>query len=302
MKIKMTGIDFNKASIEYREKFALTSSGQAAMLKSISNSGEASGCVIINTCNRMELWVSFDGDSDKDPYELLCARLKVDAEMYRSYFTSREDAEAVTHLFELASGLKSKVFGEEQILSQVKEAVCIARECRSAGPVLEAVFRYAVTAAKKVKTQVRLTAVDSSVAQTAVRTLKAQLGDLTGLSCLVIGNGEMGRLAAKHLLAEGCEVTMTLRQYKSGDAVIPRGCTVIDYEERYSHLMSAKVIISATRSPHYTLHTENVRELTGDSEKLMFDLALPRDIEPEYRKAPEHPAIRYRQFGEHPRQ
>jgi glutamyl-tRNA reductase len=286
MKIEMTGIDFNKASIEYREKFALTKSGQLAMLKDIAGRSDVSSCVIINTCNRMELWVSYDGDSDKDPYDILCQLFNVDTDTYRDYFTYREDMEAVMHLFELACGLKSKVFGEEQILSQVKESICIARECRAVGPVLEALFRYAVTAAKKVKTQVRLTAVDSSVARIAVRTLKAELGDLKGLNCLVIGNGEMGRLAAKGLVAEGCEVIMTLRQYKSGDAVIPRGCKVIDYEERYSHLSSAKVVISATRSPHYTLYTDNVREFTGNSIKLLFDLALPRDIEPSIAKLP----------------
>src|SRR5690554_2067206 len=121
MKIKMTGIDFNKAEIEYREEFALTKAKQARFLESIQKNFNILGCVIINTCNRMELWISCDKNIDADPYEILCNLYQVDLQEYKDYFTKREDLEAIIHLFELACGLRSKVFGEEQILSQVKE-------------------------------------------------------------------------------------------------------------------------------------------------------------------------------------
>jgi glutamyl-tRNA reductase len=282
----MTGIDFSKASIDIRERFALTTSAQAGLLARIRHLSGVSGCAIINTCNRMELWLSVDGSLNKSPIEILCDMLKADIQLYGRYFTHRSDIEAKRHLFKLACGLKSLIFGEEQILTQVKESIAFARDCKASDAILEALFRRAVTAAKKAKTNVRLTTVDPSSAETAVQILKKMYGNLRGLTCLVIGSGEMGRLAAGRLVAEGCDVHMTLRQYRSGEAVIPTGCHVIDYDARYQFLKNAKAVISATRSPHFTLFYYEVRELIGTQEMMLFDLAVPRDIDPEIAQLP----------------
>lgn len=281
MSIKMAGIDYNKAAIEMREKFALTKTAQAEMLHSIRCRESVLGCVIINTCNRMEVWLSVKEYCDIDAFDILSNCFPLDHNAYNKYFTQREGDDAVRHLFELACGLKSMIFGEEQILSQVKESIGYAGECGASDPILQALFRHAVTAAKKAKTEVRLVSVDRSVAKTAVEFLMKHIGSLQGVPCLVIGSGEMGRLAAKGLEAEGCNVTMTLRQYKSGDAVVPVGCKVIDYESRYSMLPEVQIVISATTSPHHTLQLDKVREMAGSGKKIMVDLAMPRDIEPE---------------------
>lgn len=279
MSIYMAGIDFSKASIDYRERFALTTSAQAMLLKTVLHRAGVSGGVVISTCNRMELWLSGELPA-QGPFELLCQFIGVDAQEYEQFFTRRKGSEAIRHLFELASGLKSQILGEEQILTQVREAIGFARNIKSSDPVLEALFRRAVTAAKKAKSSVRLISVDRSASQTAIRILRDRFGSLKNLKCLIIGSGEMGRLAAKELVAEGCDVTMTLRQYKSGEAVVPTGCHVIDYEDRFKLLASSKVIISATRSPHFTLHHDQVKDALSGGEKLLFDMAVPRDIDP----------------------
>jgi glutamyl-tRNA reductase len=281
LNIYMAGIDFNKAALEVRERFALTKSGTAEMLRRIRHMSGASGCVIVGTCNRMELWISYEGAPEKLPFEILCGLFRVEEREYEQYFTRRDRARALQHLFELACGLKSLIFGEEQVLTQVKESIAFARECKASDPVLEAAFRSAVTAAKKAKTTVRLTAVDRSAANTVIETLRERYEDLRGLPCLVIGSGEMGRLSAERLAAEGCDVHLTLRRYHSGEAVLPVGCRAVDYEERHSLLKSAKVVVSATRSPHFTLLRGQVEDLVGTDEKLFFDLAVPRDIDPE---------------------
>ncbi len=280
MGIKMAGIDYRSAAIEIREKFALTSASAAELLKKAGRAEGVSGCAVINTCNRMELWLSCREEEAVSPYEEICAFFGFDPAAYEGCFARRSGKEAVLHLFELACGLKSMIFGEEQILGQVKEAIGFARDCGASDAELEALFRGAVTAAKKAKTEVRLPFVSRSVASAAVVFLKELIGDLKGLPCLVIGSGEMGRLAAKGLLAEGCEVAMTLRRYKSGDSIVPAGCKAIDYEDRYRKLFESKIIISATRSPHHTLEHDILSKHRFCEEKIMFDLALPRDIDP----------------------
>ena len=80
--------------------------------------------------------------------------------------------------------------------------------------------------------------------------LAAELGDLTGKRALVIGNGEMGRLASSLLTAKGCQVTVTLRTYRHGVTIVPAGCQTIGYDERMKLVPACDILLSATTSPH----------------------------------------------------
>ena len=192
---------------------------------------------------------------------------------------TRRDRDAVRHLMEMAGGLKSQIWGEDQILSQVKSAIAIARKVKAADPVLETLFRDAVAAGKAIKTQVHLTDVAVSAAGQAVQVLKRDLGSLHGRSALVIGNGEMGRLAATLLHAEGCRVIVTLRTYRHGMTVIPAGCTATPYDDRFSAMEKADILLSATVSPHYTVTAEQFSMLSSKP-AYVVDLAMPRDVDP----------------------
>ncbi|MGI5958470.1 MAG: glutamyl-tRNA reductase [Massiliimalia sp.] len=283
MEIRMAGIDHSKAGLEYREIFSFTKSALAAALKQIKSEYPSMGCVILSTCNRTEIWLS---GGEVSPLELLCRVKQVESGQYQEYFRCREGEEAVHYLMELACGLKSQIFGEDQILTQIKDAIAFARECKSADTVLEILFRDAVTAAKKVKSSVRLTAVNRSMAVGTIELLEQKMGSLRGKQCMVIGNGEMGRLAASALVEQGCHVVMTLRQYKTRDAVIPAGCRVVDYEERIQKLPQMDIVLSATLSPHYTVKQEDLENVELAHKVVLVDLAVPRDIDPKLKQHP----------------
>lgn len=272
----MAGIDYSGAEIRVRERFSMTKAAADEAMRRLKTEYAIDGCVLLSTCNRTELWIS---GGSCDPAELLCGLNGLVPEEYRRYLTARSGDEAVDYLFALACGLKSQVFGEDQIVTQVNAAVSQAREADAAGAVLETLFRFAVTAAKKVKSTVRLTGADASVATSTVEFLRQRFGELGGLRCLVIGNGEIGRLTVAELLKAGCEVRMTVRRYHHGESVIPEGCGRISYDERREQLPWARVVVSATSSPHYTLRGEEVKELEHPT--LFCDLAVPRDIDPE---------------------
>ena len=112
------------------------------------------GCVILSTCNRLEVWASVDDEEDVCLYDCLCRIKGITEDSYRQYFVERKDQEAVEHLFYLTSGLKSQIIGEDQILTQVKDALNLARENFAADGVLEVLFRMAATAGKRIKTEV----------------------------------------------------------------------------------------------------------------------------------------------------
>lgn len=281
--VKMVGIDHNKASIEYRERFSFTKSGAAEAMRLLKERYPIDGCVILSTCNRTELWIS--AGSDLSPYRMLCALKEADDSQYKGLFIEREGEVAARHLLELACGLDSRIFGEDQIISQVREAVILARKNHCTDMVLEKVFQTAIGAAKKVKSQVRLAAADGSTALQVLSLLKDQLGELRGVTCFMIGNGKMGQLVCNTLLAQGAAVKMTLRKTMHGcrptESAVPEGCIMIPYEDRLRELASSKVVISATRSPHYTLKKSEVEGHLNREPSIWIDLAVPRDIEPE---------------------
>lgn len=277
MKISMIGIDHSKASVDLREKFALTKSKVALGAKKIKENFPVDGVLILSTCNRTEIWLSdYKGES---LYEIIQAVYGVDKDLFKEYFSLRSGEGAVNHLFELSCGLKSKIIGEDQILAQVKESIVIARESETMDIVLEKLFQMAVTSAKKVKTSIRLTPVNTSVATKALELLERKFKILSGVKCLIIGNGEIGRLTARTLSKAGLNVTMTLRQYKKAAVIIPENCTTIQYDDRVNYLNKSQVIISATLSPHNTLVYEDVVKVLDGKQRIFIDLAMPRDID-----------------------
>lgn len=283
MGIQMIGIDHSVAEIDIRTIFSFTKKCTAEALEQLKQVKGVEGCVLLSTCNRMELWVSTNEDFSDDLYELLCRIREVDPGRYRQYFKRREERDAVHHLFRLAGGLESRILGEDQIVTQVKDALAFARENFATDHVLETLFRQAVTAAKKVKTGIALSPSDQSVVHIAIQTLKEQGYIFEGKTCMVIGNGVMGKLAANQIRRQGADVTVTVRQYRSGIVEIPEKCHRIDYGRRMELFGECDYVVSATVSPNYTLTRELVEEHL-QKPVVLIDLAVPRDIDPQVRE------------------
>lgn len=274
MKLCMAGIDAS-APFEEREKLSLVRGQVQAMLPRIT---EQTGCaaVLLATCSRTELYLHAEGERAlPDPAEALCRAAGVAASVF---VTRREGADAVRHLMHVAAGMQSQIFGDDQIVSQVKDAVALAREAKTTDAVLDTLFRRAVTAGKRVRTETRLTGVPASAAEVGVRRAERFFGSLAGRRAVVIGNGEMGRLAARALVRAGSEVTVTLRTYRHGETLVPQGCGTVPYDRRLDAIEGADLVVSATTSPHFTLTAAQMQTLLCPP-RLLLDLAMPRDIE-----------------------
>jgi glutamyl-tRNA reductase len=290
MNIRMAGVDYTKAGVMERELFTFTAAAREAALNSAHERYKECGFVIIATCNRTELWVCAENGDCPAPDRLLCELKHISFDEYRGLFINRAGKDAVEHLFYLACGLKSRITGENQILSQIKDAVEAARNY--ALPVLWRLFQSVVSSAKRVKTETGITRADVSIASAALDFIKAKGFDIRGASCLVIGSGVIGRLCAELFEKAGADITMTLRQHKNGKTLLNKNFRVIDYDDRYSLLQNYKIVISATVSPHHTLTYDEVSRctsfdgsLTGSLGGAVFlDLAMPRDIDPDIKK------------------
>ena len=141
MGIRMIGIDHTTAGVDTRALFSFTKKRSMEAMGEWKERPEISGCIIISTCNLMEIWVSTEEDADIDLLEMLCdwknaerteaGEAPVDKKECEQYFVSRKDREAVSHLFWLTCGLKSQILAEDQIITQVGEALALSRKCCS---------------------------------------------------------------------------------------------------------------------------------------------------------------------------
>lgn len=280
MSISMIGVDHNMAPVDIRALFAFTKKNAGDAMEELKEQEGIQGCILLSTCNRLEVWASLDDTKEISLYDCLCRLKGIRDDSYEKYFIKRADKEAVEHLFYLTSGLKSQILGEDQILSQVKEALSLARDHYTTDSVLEVLFRMAVTAGKKIKTEVPFSHGNPSVIHKAVQFLEGQGYTMRDKTCMVIGNGEMGKVAAQTLREAGADVTVTVRQYRSGVVNIPQGCSRINYGDRMEYLQKCDLVVSATASPNFTLRKELFEGTGLTKELVLIDLAVPRDIEP----------------------
>lgn len=277
MNIIMAGMDYNLATIEVRERFSFTKPVIEEIYKKLKNREDIYGSVLISTCNRTELYLSCDDLDSINPFEVLCEIMDFSFEKYKSYHIMKSGDDAIRHLCELSCGVKSQIWGEDQIITQVKNSITAAREYGAVDSFLEVLFRNAVTSAKKVKTTLKLSSTENNISYKALNIIKS---DNSIKNVLVIGNGEIGRLTATILSQNGYNTTMTLRQYRYGANIVPTGVDTVNYIERYEKLESMDAVVSATLSPHYTIEFARLCE-NKSYPKIFIDLAVPRDIDPE---------------------
>ncbi|NDL66234.1 glutamyl-tRNA reductase [Anaerotalea alkaliphila] len=277
MHIGVVGISHQEGGVEIREAFSFTESKKIEFLNLLLDM-EVEEAVVLGTCNRSEVY--FTTGNLETASQVKGAYL----EFFRAwplepFLFEKRDKEAVAHLFRVAAGLDSVVLGEDQILCQVKDAWELAGETGARKKVMNRVFLEAVTFAKRMKAAYRIGETPLSIPSVAVKLLGEEL-DLTKAQVLVIGAGEMGRLAIRYLAAAGAaRIHVSNRNRCKADdlaATCPQ-CRTVPYEERYGILGEMDVVVCATSSPHIIL---NRKEFPPRKKPVhLLDMAVPMDIE-----------------------
>ena len=276
MELLAVSISHENTPISIREKVSFTKKKQAEILKYIKQN-IAEECVLLSTCNRCEFYLA--GYNMKDKF--IDCLVSLTDEFVKKYISIYEGDDCSRHLALTASGLKSMILGEDQILGQVKDAHEFAKEHLCCGKYLNTLFRISVTGAKKVKTETLLSKTPVSAATIAIKQCQNILGTLNNKNILIIGaSGKTGSIVLKDLLSlDGVNIYATSRTH---DGIINHidGAITVDYDKRYDNLDIYDAVISATSSPHIVLEKSKAKNAIKTCKKRVFiDLAVPRDIE-----------------------
>jgi glutamyl-tRNA reductase len=273
----VVGVDHRSTPAEVVERLVAGSDDLYEVARALLSAGTADEIVPLGTCLRSELYVSTD-----HPAEV------VDA-VEKAFFPNAAatgnlafaiDGEAVLqHLFRVSSGLQSTVLGEAEILGQVARAWETAHAKGTSGPVLDGLFRHAIAAGKRSRSETLISHGVTSIAHAAVAMAKRQVIDLQGKRILVIGAGDMSeRMALAAARATGiAEIVVANRTWERAHALAERvGGRAIEFSEIAAMLPNVDVVFSSTGSSMPVITTEMA---TSAGELLVVDFAVPRDTE-----------------------
>lgn len=305
MRIVLVGMNHTTAPVHVRERVALSGEALPEALENLqallqtpeqachSDLTRGEGA-ILSTCNRLEVYVAVsDGNTGvAGRIEQFLADLggfppaALSPHLYR-YKTE----EAVRHLLRVAAGLDSMVLGEPQILGQVADAYQAALAMGTMGPILSALFRQAIHAGKRARTETAIGRHPTSVSNAAVALASQVLGDLKGRRVLLVGAGEMAEAAVRSLVAAGAsEFRIISRTYVRADELArPFGGSAMAWEQIGEALNWADIVLTSAAAPHTIIHAEGIRQImAGRGERPLFfiDVAVPRNVDPAVEQIP----------------
>lgn len=284
MSLFVLGINHQTAPVSLRERVAFSAATVPAALDALKTLPQVQEVALLSTCNRTELYAVSNDDGQALADWL--ATHPDDVGDLHAYLYRHRDADAVRHLFRVATGLDSLVLGEPQILGQVKDAWATARSAGTLGNQLDRLFQHAFTTAKRARTDTRIGANPVSVASAAVRLAQESFARLDDSTVLMIGAGETIELAARHLVqAKAKRLLIANRTLAHAQELATRhGGVALPLSELDKHLGEADVVISATASRDPILRRPQVAAALATRKHrpmLLLDLAVPRDIAPD---------------------
>jgi glutamyl-tRNA reductase len=286
------GINERDVSLDIFEQSAVSERDLPKALQVLCDSEHVSEAVVLSTCLRTEVYAVVerfhDGLADIERFFRSCSSaMGTDSPPLSELLSCWIDDAAVSHLFEVAAGIDSPVLGEGEILRQVRTAAELARQEHAAGRVLGPLFRHAVEAGKRVRTETAIAQGTTSLAHAAVALAADHLeGGLAGRSVLVIGAGEMGAGFSKALAQPvgPARVVVANRSAERAAAVAEQsGAQAVGLSKLDEELARADLVLTSTAAPDVVLDVARVgRTMRSRPERplLVVDVAVPRDVDP----------------------
>jgi glutamyl-tRNA reductase len=285
--MNLLGISINHrtAPVDLREALHLSEEEIRNLIQQTKDKVLSEG-IIISTCNRTEIYgiPKQHGITHLDLQNLIInfkSAAKVSEENFQK-FISRESVE---HLFRVATGIDSLLIGDNQIFKQVKDSFIISEEMNFAGFLIKRLMDAAVRVGKRAINETAISEGAVTVSYAAVQLVEKIFANLSKKSALVIGTGETGEIAAKHLRDRGIgRLALTNRTFEKAEKLATElNTAVFPFDTFKDHLHKFDIIISATSSENVILTKEDIektmKKRNYDSLVIM-DIAIPRDLDP----------------------
>jgi len=287
------GVSHKTAPLDLRERLSLTEGRAVGALQELTAASGIHEAAAISTCNRTELYlvVSDPVEAESTALGVLTRQAEIRPTELLGHLYSLRAEEAARHLLRVTAGLDSMIVGEAEIQGQVKRAYELSMVEGATGPILNRLFRGALSAGGRAREETGISEKGVSIPSVAVELARRALGDLSDRRVLVVGAGETAELVARALVGRGVgAVFVANRHYDRAIGLAQRfDGSAVRFEELPEQLHAADIVVTATNSPHHIVERDELAVVMAarpERPLMLIDIAVPRDIEPACREVP----------------
>ena len=273
-------VTFRNSPIHILEQFTIKDIENA--YEQFKKHSELDECVIIQTCNRIELFGKSSTHNLDKIKKTWASIAGLEENAFNENIEFVENQEALHHLLKLTSGLDSMVLGEEQILGQIKNSITSARNIKASGQHLNTLFDKAIRIGTRIRNSSGIGRGGISVGSMAVKLAEENIDELKTKKTLLIGTGEVSTLVAKSLQRRGYAFDVTSRTIgRSQTFCETMGGNPIKFEEVLSGFDNYDVLFVATTAPYFLVTYEKMTEAMNNKNKgiMILDLSNPRTVD-----------------------
>jgi len=288
MNIAVVGLSHKTATVEVREKLSIPEDRMEAAIAQLMSYPSIEEAAILSTCNRLELYVvTSEAESGiREIMQFLSEFSQLPLQFLRRYLFILLRQDAVMHLMRVASGLDSLVLGEGQILAQVKHTHRLAQQHNGAGRILNQLFKDALSAGKRVRTETEIGTGAVSISSAAVELAQIKLQDLSNKHTTIIGAGKMSRLLVKHLISKGAQkIAIVNRSPKRAEELIKEFETsgaefdIRPLGQMFDCVAISDLVFTSTASTEVIISKQHLVEIAANHNGLtLVDISVPRNI------------------------
>jgi glutamyl-tRNA reductase len=285
MSIVVIGLSHRTAPVEVREKLSIPEPQIEAAMKSLQSCAHISEVAILSTCNRLEIYVVVNetdlGIREVTQFLTDYGQLSIEDLRHHLFVLLHEDA--VMHLMRVASGLDSLVLGEGQILAQVKNTHKLGQQYLGIGSILNRLFKQALTAGKRVRTETSIGTGAVSISSAAVELAQWKVTSLAVEQIAILGAGKMSRLLVQHLISKGAvDVTVINRSAKRAEDLKKLFPEIELKLEPLSNMLpvvgKSSLVFTSTASNDPLIDRVNLTSVLTERTLMIFDISVPRNV------------------------
>ncbi|OKH29248.1 glutamyl-tRNA reductase [Chroogloeocystis siderophila] len=286
MNIAVVGLSHKTAPVEVREKLSIPESQTESAIAHLLTYPHIEEVAILSTCNRLEIYIVARETQQgiQEVAQFLADHSKLPASSLRQHLFIFLHEDAVMHLMRVAAGLDSLVLGEGQILAQVKQTHKLGQQYNGIKLILNKLFKQALTAGKRVRTETSIGTGAVSISSAAVELAQLKVQNLAACRVMIIGAGKMSRLLVQHLIAKGAAQICIINRSRQRAEELANQFRQIDLQlhsmsEMMSVMAMSDLVFTSTAATEPLLDRAKLEAALEPSRSLMlFDISVPRNV------------------------
>ena len=284
MNLGYLGCSYEHFAVKDLEKLHVAKNYLKSLYNLASPNNNIKGLFILMTCNRVEIYFEYLAfeKAASDLKKLLASTQQLTVNILNSMFNQKKEQQALIHLFEVSCGMKSMVFGENEILGQIKQAYTETKEYQATSPLINKVLQSAIATGKRCRHETKISQGSYSISSISIEAMREKCLDYFGKKILILGTGIMAKRLIQKLSALGHpSINLCNRSQDKANLLAQKyDLKILPFDKLPSHAHHYDIIFAATSSKSFLLNSSNFNHKNNQTQ-LAIDLGVPRNLNPD---------------------